>query len=175
MKVPSERQIETRPLTSEFFAEYGDIVERGDRFQFINDGACKRYNDLARLDFDSHGRIGISLFEAEIRTLPYELTMMERHPRGSQAFLPLSTASLLVIVASDIGGTPGVPEAFESLPHQGVNIHRDVWHGVLTPLSGSGLFAVVDWVGSYANLETHQFRQAFVVNRGQSIGGTENS
>ena len=92
-----------------------------------------------------------------MRTLPYTLSMMERHPQGSQAFLPLAYVPFLVIVAPDDGGVPGTPRAFISLPGQGVNYHRGGWHGVLTPLHAPGLFAVVDRIGAGVNLQEHHF------------------
>ena len=101
------------------------------------------------------GQAGISLFKAELRALPYEFSLLERHPDGSQAFLPMSMDPFLVVVAPDAGGVPGAPLAFLTKPGQGVNFHRGTWHGVLTPLTGPGLFAVVDRIGAGANLEEH--------------------
>ena len=130
--------------------------------RLINGGLCGRYHDLARLDF-CDGRAGISLFNAEPRRLPLSLDMMERHPEGSQAFLPMTPAPFLVIVAVDDGGIPGTPQPFLTAPGQGVNYRRNVWHGVLTPLSAPGLFAVVDRIGEGANLEEHWFDDPWVV------------
>ena len=150
-------QIRTRPLTTEAFAPFGDVLEaRGEPDRIINQGLCGRFHDLARLDF-SDGRAGISLFKAESRTLPMLLEMVERHPHGSQAFLPMSEECFLVVVAPDEGGRPGQPIAFITEPGQGVNYHRGVWHGVLAPLSAPGLFAVVDRIGEGANLVEHWF------------------
>ncbi len=141
-----------------------DIVEIGGHAgKTINEGRCWRYSDLAKLDFGASGRCGISLFKAELRTLPLRLDLMERHPFGSQAFVPMDRASLLVVVSADDGGRPGQPKAFVAGPDQAVNIHRNVWHGVLTPLSGSGLFAVFDWIGEDPNLEIHTFDQPFEI------------
>ncbi len=162
-----------RKLTAASFAEFGDVIELGDRPVLINDGKCERHSDLARLDFDPSGRGGISLFDSRIRTLPYEFRLMERHPLGSQAFLPLGCETLLVIAAPDLGDAPGMPLAFESSPFQGVNFRRGVWHGVLTPLSGRGLFAVFDWIGDAENLQTYQFSRSFRVVRQDSVGGSE--
>ncbi len=78
---------------------------------------------------------------------------MERHPEGSQAFLPMSAHGFLVTVAEDAGGKPGQPRAFLTEPGQGVNFHRGTWHGVLTPLKAPGLFAVVDRIGDTPNLD----------------------
>jgi len=83
--------------------------------------------------------------------------MMERHPLGSQAFLPMSQHPFLVAVASDAGGMPGTPQAFLTRPGQGVNYRAGTWHAVLMPLARPGLFAVVDRVGEGENLQEHWF------------------
>lgn len=153
--------IRIQPLTAEAFAPYGEVLDAsGAPDKLINQGLCGRYHDRAKLDFTQGGRAGVSLFQAELRRLPYRLEMMERHPLGSQAFLPMSMDSFLVIVAPDVGGRPGTPLAFLSAPGQGINFHRNTWHGVLTPLSGSGLFAVIDRIGEGENLEEHWFDEA---------------
>ncbi len=151
------RVLTVEPLTAAAFAPFGDVLDcEGDPDKLINQGLCGRYHDRAKLDFGD-GRPGISLFKAELRALPYTLDMVERHPDGSQAFLPMSMDPFLVVLAPDAGGIPGTPRAFLTAPGQGVNYHRGTWHGVLTPLSGSGLFAVVDRIGTGSNLEEHWF------------------
>ncbi|MGR3497615.1 MAG: ureidoglycolate lyase [Limimaricola soesokkakensis] len=151
-------EIRTEPLTREAFAPFGDVIEAaGAPDKIINAGLCGRHHDLARLDFGSDGRAGISVFDAKPRALPYTLDLVERHPDGSQAFIPLSLASFLVIVAPDEDGRPGRPRAFVTTPGQAVNLLRNTWHGVLTPLEAPGLFAVVDRIGPGANLEEYRF------------------
>lgn len=148
-------QIIAQPLTPEAFAPFGDLLDtEGAPDRLINAGKCGRYHDRARLDFGPGGRAGISLFDAEPRALPYVLDMVERHPEGSQAFLPMHRNPWLVIVA-EAGDTPGPVHAFLAAPGQGVNLHRGTWHGVLTPLAAPGLFAVVDRIGDTANLQEH--------------------
>ena len=157
-------RIRIEPLAAETFAPFGDVLDcAGDPDRLINQGLCGRWHDRARLDFGD-GRAGISLFRSEIRSLPYRLDMVERHPLGSQAFLPLSEHPFLVIVAPDDEGRPGAPRAFRTAPGQGVNYHRGVWHGVLTPLHAPGVFAVVDRIGAGANLEEHWFETPFEVS-----------
>ncbi|MDJ0627757.1 MAG: ureidoglycolate lyase [Rhodobacter sp.] len=156
--------IKVQPLTAQAFGPFGDVLDcTGTPDKIINQGLCGRFHDLARLDFGPGGRAGISLFQAELRRLPYRLDMVERHPDGSQAFLPMSQDPFLVIVAPDRGGSPGTPIAFLTLPGQGVNYHRRIWHGVLTPLSGSGRFAVIDRIGDTPNLEEFWFETPFMV------------
>jgi len=152
-----------QPLTKEAFAPYGDVIDTaGAPDKVINQGKCGRYHDRAAVDFNG-GRAGISLFKAEPRSLPFELAMVERHPDGSQAFIPMSEHGFVIIVAPDAGGAPGVPLAFESAPGQAINFHRGTWHGVLTPLSEPGLFAVVDRIGVGSNLEEFWFDTAYTV------------
>ena len=160
------RTIRISPLTAEAFAAFGDVLDcDGAPDKLINQGLCGRYHDRAHVDV-SDGRAGVSLFKAQLRSLPLSLDMVERHPDGSQAFLPMSQDPFLVIVAPDEGGRPGTPMAFLTSPGQGVNYHRNTWHGVLTPLAGPGMFAVVDRIGDGPNLEEHWFDAPYLVAQG---------
>ena len=160
-------EIVAGPLTAEAFAPFGDVLAcDGDPDTIINQGKCGRWHDRARLDFGD-GRAGISLFRAQKRTLPYTLDLMERHPLSSQAFVPMTQTSFLVCVASDEGGKPGGIHAFLTAPGQAINLHRNVWHGVLTPLTDPGLFAVIDRIGTEPNLEEHWVAEPVTVIAGR--------
>lgn len=157
------RDIKISPLTAAAFAPFGEVLEAvGAPTKIINQGLCGRHHDLANLDVVD-GRVGVSLFKSEARSLPYQLDMVERHPLGSQAFLPMTEDAFLVVVAPDEGGAPGRPLAFRTVPGQGVNFFRNTWHGVLTSLAPPGLFAVVDRIGEGANLEEHWFDVPYTV------------
>lgn len=143
------------PMTADAFAPFGDLLEaKGMPDKIINQGLCGRFHDRARMDF-SDGRAGISIFHAEKRDLPLKLDLVERHPDGSQAFVPMSHQPFLVVVAEDQNGTPQNIRAFLTEAGQAINIHRGVWHGVLTPLYDPGLFAVIDRIGEGPNLEEY--------------------
>jgi len=158
------QSIPIEPLTADAFLAYGDIIDAsGEPTVMINNGKCARYTDRAQLDFDSSGKAGISIFVGQPYVLPHTLSLVERHPLGSQAFIPMSDAPYLVIVAADNAGTPDTPRAFMAQRQQGVNIHRNVWHGVLTPLEQPAMFAVVDWIGGSSNLEEYLFDQPWRV------------
>ena len=154
------RQITAAPLTSDAFAPYGDVLDASGDFRLINDGWCQRHHDRARLDFGPEGRAGISIFQARPRALPYSFDLIERHPDGSQAFLPMTQHPFLVIVAD---GPQAIPRAFLTAPGQGINLHRGTWHGVLTPLHEPGLFAVVDRIGPTPNIEEYRYAQPWTV------------
>ena len=156
-------EVHAEPLTRDAFAPFGDVLEAsGPPDKWINAGFCARFHDRARLDFGT-GRAGISLFEAKPRALPYAFSLIERHPEGSQTFLPMSEHPFLVIVAADADGIPGHPRAFLTSPRQGISFLRGTWHGVLTPLHAPGLFAVVDRIGSGANLEEYSYPEDWIV------------
>ncbi|WP_299601573.1 ureidoglycolate lyase [uncultured Tateyamaria sp.] len=162
----SRFEIKAQPLTTEAFGPFGDVLDcAGDPDKIINAGLCGRYHDLAQLDFGD-GRAGVSLFKAEPRSLPYTLDLLERHPQGSQCFVPMSEHPFLVIVAPDEGGKPGTPQAFLTVPGQAINLHRGTWHGVLTPLHAPGLFAVIDRIGDGANLEEVHLNPSYTVSSG---------
>lgn len=157
--------IKIQPLTAETFAPFGDVLDvSGEPDKLINQGMCGRYHDRAKMDF-ADGRAGISLFKAKPRSLPMKLELVERHPDGSQAFLPMSEEPFLVVVAPDEAGKPGQPVAFITEPGQGVNYHRGVWHGVLAPISEPGLFAVIDRIGDGPNLEEHWFEHDIIIEK----------
>lgn len=160
------RRIRTEHLTAAAFAPFGEVLEaEGPPDRIINRGLCGRWHDRARLDFGD-GCAGISVFLAEARALPYALDLLERHPEGSQAFLPMHGHPFLVTVAPDAGGVPGTPRAFLAAPGQGINLRRATWHGVLTPLHAPGLFAVVDRIGPGANLQEHPLDPPWTVVAG---------
>lgn len=166
----SYHKIKAQLCTHENFTSFGDIIAlKGKADKIINQGKCERHHDLANLDIDiinhKDGKTGISVFKSQIRTFPYTLDMMERHPLGSQAFIPMCLNRFLVIVAEDEGGKPALPKAFLTQKGQGINIHRNVWHGVLTPIEGSGLFAVIDRIGEEPNLEEFWFDVPYIIEK----------
>lgn len=162
------RIITTETLTATAFAPFGDVLDAsGTPDKVINQGLCGRFHDRAKLDFGPDfgpgfggAHAGISIFQAQPRSLPYTLDLVERHPDGAQAFIPMSQHPFLVIVTTDPQATP---RAFLTNGAQGINLHRGTWHGVLTPLHAPGLFAVVDRIGPTPNLEEHSFSQPWTI------------
>jgi len=159
--------IEIQKMTAEKFKPFGDIIDFDRPPSFaINNGMCDRYHALAQTEVTgTNAQIIISLGRAKSYSLPLKLEMMERHPYGSQAFIPLQQAPFLVIVAADDGGQPATPNAFMTQAGQGINYHRNVWHAVLTPIDHSGDFLIVDRIGEENNLEEFFFNQPYLVQQ----------
>jgi ureidoglycolate lyase len=164
-EAPADRTLTAEPLAADAFAPFGDVIEaRGEPSFRINGGMCDRYHDVARLDFAGDGaRAGISLGYGRPYALPLALTLLERHPLGSQAWIPMTGDPFLVVVAPDAGGRPGSPRAFLTDGAQGVNYLRNTWHAVLTPLGRAAPFLIVDRVGPGNNLEEHRIDPPWIV------------
>ena len=143
------------PLTAAGFAPFGDVIEAGGDSRPINQGKGRRFPDLAQLDLDAeggHAAVSIVTCVAEARPVP--LRLMERHPLGTQVFMPLNGQRYLVVVAP-AGQAPGVSDfrAFVADGHQGINYHRGVWHHPMIALDADCAFVEVHRGGPGANCD----------------------
>jgi ureidoglycolate lyase len=151
------RKLTPEVLTKAAFAAFGDVVEIDGAGPIeINQGFARRFNSLANIDVTTDGAaVNISLFDARPRPQPIEIRLMERHPLGSQLFMPLQDKPWLVLVCADPGDTASY-RAFTATGRQGVNYARNVWHHPLLifgQVSGEAeRFMVVDRSGQ-GNLE----------------------
>lgn len=150
------KKLEIQPLTAKAFAPYGEMiaVDAATRHFSINGGNTERYHDLANLDPGPEGKLIVSIFRGQPRLLPFAVTMMERHPLGSQAFIPLGQHPYLIVVARP-GPQPGPDDlhAFLAQPGQGVNYATGVWHHPLLALNEISDFLVVDRSGPGNNCD----------------------
>lgn len=160
------KTIVAKPLTAEDFTKFGDVIQADGAQNFkINNGLCTRFHDLAKIETTGPGaRPLISMARGEPYALPLSLPMVERHPLGSQAFIPLSDNPFIVVVCEDNNGVPGIPRAFITSNRQGINYRQNVWHGILTPLHGISDFIIVDRGGDGNNLEEYFFDQPYLVS-----------
>jgi ureidoglycolate lyase len=147
------RQVVPQPLTAEAFAPFGEVIEASDRARQvpINYGYTTRFDDLARIDVGD-GQAVISLFRA-VPLEPPLLKVFERHPLGSQAFMPLSGRPYLVAVAPAGDLDPARIQLFRAAASQGVNYARGTWHHFLLALEGQSDFLVIDRAGPEANCD----------------------
>jgi ureidoglycolate lyase len=156
------------PITTERFAPYGDVIHAAPAtVQAMNDARFERFDDLARVDVDETegGRVAISIARSKTpTTLPHRFDMVERHPLGSQAFIPLAPFSFVVVVAPagesvDIGDL----RAFVTNGSQGINYHKGVWHMPLIATEGRQTFLVIDRVPGENNCEQVVFGESVVL------------
>jgi ureidoglycolate lyase len=147
------------PITPERFAPYGDVIHAtSDMNSAMNDARFERFSDLA--DIDAEGRkASISIARCRIATsLPYRFDMVERHPLGTQAFIPLSHFRFFVVVGPAAESVEAEDlEAFVTNGNQGVNYHRGVWHMPMIALEDGQEFVIVDRGADGENCDEHFF------------------
>ncbi|EED66314.1 ureidoglycolate lyase [Comamonas testosteroni] len=153
---PVLHRLSIQPLTAEAFSRFGDVIESAGHAPIqINHGMTERYHALAQVDTGgAEGHALINLFHALPYELPLRLEEMERHPLGSQAFVPLQETPFIVVVAA--AGESVQPcdlQAFVTNGRQGVNYHRGIWHHSLIALQASARFIVVDRGGPGHNCD----------------------
>jgi ureidoglycolate lyase len=164
-------RIVAQSLTREAFAEFGDVIDTDwDNHYPINNGKCERYHAISRAEAGGpNGHVLINIFKGIPYYFPLKLAMVERHPLGSQAFIPLSPRPFLVVVCHDTESGPGVPRAFLTKPRQGVNYPKNLWHGVLTPIGEPQDFLVVDRGGEGNNLEEFFFPEPYEIHLPEGV------
>lgn len=148
------RELSPEPLTAEAFAPFGSVIEASDSAVKleINQGHAIRYDCLALLDVADGGGVGaISLFRARPLADPV-LRSFERHPLGSQSFVPLGGHPYLVAVAPAGEFDASFIRLFRAEAHQGVHYGKGVWHHFLLVLEDSD-FLVVDRSGPGDNCD----------------------
>ena len=157
---PSElKQLDIQPLTKASFAPFGTVIEADGATQIdINQGTAIRFDAMAGVDVASgDGMPIISLFRGTRRPDPIKIHLLERHPLGSQAFMPLSQHDWLIVVAD--GNAAGDAPDFSTLTcfratgQQGVSYDRGIWHHPLLVLKPVQDFLVIDRQGEGHNLD----------------------
>jgi ureidoglycolate lyase len=146
--------VNPKPITKENFSKFGDVITTDDIKPLeINDGYAKRFDGIANLNTSKdNGETTICIFSALKRSFPMKIDMMEKHPLGSQAFVPMKETTFLVFVAPK-GAKPNLNEveAFIVPPGIGVNYNPGTWHFPLIATEDVN-FLVVDRKGSGENL-----------------------
>ena len=141
-------------ITKENFSKFGDVVTTDDIKPLeINEGYAKRFDGIANLNTSKdNGETTICIFSALKRSFPMKIDMMEKHPLGSQAFVPMKETTFLVFVAPE-GDKPNLSkaEAFIVPPGIGVNYNPGTWHFPLIATEDMN-FLVVDRKGSGDNI-----------------------
>ena len=146
------------PLSKQRFAPYGDVIESGaDNSAAMNAARFQRFDDLCDIDIAAGSHVAMSIARCRTPTsLPLQIDMLERHPLGSQAFVPLQHCKVVIVV-----GPPGESidvadlRAFVSNGRQGFNYRRGTWHMPLIALEAGQEFLIVDRAGPQPNCEEY--------------------
>lgn len=150
--------LKAEPLTRERFSPYGEVIETSrDTADAMNAARFQRFDDLCTVDLINEGQVAVSIARCRTPTsLPLRLDMVERHPLGSQAFIPLSPCKMVVVVAPPAESVDvSALRAFVSNGRQGINYHRGTWHMPLIAFDAGQEFLIIDRGGEESNCEQH--------------------
>ena len=152
-------------ITRENFAAYGDLISSDSIKPInINAGYAKRFDNLAKINTSKDkGETIVSIFSALKRSFPMKIDMMEKHPLGSQAFIPMKETTFLSFVAPP-GETPEINkiQSFIIFPKMGINYKPGIWHFPLISTEDTNFF-VIDRKGSGENLIIHKFEKEKII------------
>lgn len=159
------RELRAVPLTAERFAPYGQVIEDARSAETaMNDARFDRFDELC--DVDTDGSTAVSIARCRTPTvLPYRVDVVERHPLGSQAFVPLDGQTFVVVVAVP-GAAPDAAAlaAFVTNGRQGINYRRGTWHMPLIGLAGGQRFLVIDRSTEEPNCDVHRLAEPVLLD-----------
>jgi len=160
-----EKIIKPVKISRSNFSSYGDLISTDDIYPMnINEGYAKRFDNLANLDTSKDsGKTIVSIFSALKRTFPMKIHMMEKHPLGTQAFIPMKETTFLAFVAPS-GESPEIDkiQSFVIPPKRGINYKPGIWHFPLISTENIN-FLVIDRKGSGDNLIIHKFEKEKII------------
>lgn len=166
------RTLPIEPLTKAAFAPFGDVIEtEGSAHFLINNGSTQRFDRLADVQLGTEqDQAVISIFRARTLPMPLTVRMLERHPLGSQAFIPLLGNAFLIVVApaSAVPRSEDV-RAFISDGRQGINYHKGVWHHPVLALHDQDDFLIVDRKGLGNNCDEFFFEACDLLSLDPSL------
>ena len=156
-----ELVIKPKKIIKENFAKFGDVISTHNIIPVdINNGYAKRFDNLADINISkNNGTATVSIFSALKRSFPMKINMMEKHPLGSQAFIPMKETNFIAFVAPQ-GDKPEISkiESFVVSPGIGINYKPGIWHFPLISTENMN-FLVVDRKGAGNNLIIYNFEK----------------
>jgi len=157
--------IKPKKITKENFAKFGDVISTQNiKPMDINNGYAKRFDNLADINtLNNNGTASMSIFSALKRSFPMKIDMMEKHPLGSQAFIPMKETNFISFV-SPSGDKPDISkiESFVVSPGIGINYKPNIWHFPLISTENMN-FLVVDRKGAGDNLIIYNFEKEKII------------
>ena len=156
-----EKIIKPVPITKDSFIKFGDVIST-EKIEYleINNGFAKRYDNLIKINTSTKkGKTIASIFSAKKRLFPMKIDMMEKHPLGSQAFIPMKETSFFAFVAPK-GNRPNLKKikSFIIPKQTGINLNPGIWHFPLISTKNMN-FLVIDRKGKGKNLIIHKFKK----------------
>ena len=151
--------IQSQAISKEAFATFGELIDcKGATTYECNQGRAIRYHDLLKnIDVTAlSGRIGLSIYKSVASPIPFDIKVMERHPLGTQAFVPMTmnpNSRYLIAVAPAGELDVSCIAAFVVNGPIGVNYKKGVWHLPIVALDHEMDFLTLDRIGPEKNCD----------------------
>jgi ureidoglycolate lyase len=160
-------KIRVRPLTTEAFAGFGDVIAAdGSEGTSVNEGRARRYDATTYLCHETTASVpALAVYRVSPSTLPFKATLVERHPYSSQVFLPMTVGVILIAVAPDRDGVPELDkmQAFVSPGGMGIHYRAGVWHLPIASLGSEMTLAMLMWEGNRGDTVEHHLAQPILI------------
>jgi len=161
----AEIVLQAVPLTRERFMPYGEVIEASTlQGSGMNDARFDRFDDLCDVEIID-GQVSVSIARSRMASvLPYRIDMVERHPLGSQAFVPLEPCKMIIVVAPPAESVVAADlRAFETNGKQGINYRRGTWHMPLIAFESGHRFLIIDRAGDGPNCDEHDLDESVML------------
>ena len=155
--------INAENICARAFAPFGNLMRANGDATIINNGYAKRYAARAEINAAADGKARVHFFAPRARITPLPVTIMERHPRGAQCFVPMGGEQWLALVAEDGDNKPANPRAFNIGGDSGLQYGKNIWHCPLLSLSAQH-FAVADNGYGADDLQLHLLKEPVWLN-----------
>jgi ureidoglycolate lyase len=161
--------IKAEIITKEAFEPFGDLITfEGAQTFNCNQGRAVRYHDLAKsVDVtDEGGRAGLSIYRSVASPSPFKVEVMERHPLGSQIFIPMTMSPntrFLIAVAPCGELDLNQVRAFIVPGQQGINYKKGIWHLPIVALDQALDFLTLDRIGDHKNCDEVFLEEPYLV------------
>lgn len=162
----SARTLRPLPLTRERFLPFGEVIEaHATQRETMNAARFERFDDLCGIDVGADGQVRVSIARCRSATeLPYRFDVVERHPLGTQAFVPLAPVRFVVVVAPPGESVEAEDlQAFVTNGRQGINYRRGTWHMPLIAFEPGQEFLVIDRVADRPNCDEHTLDESVLL------------
>ena len=160
-------KIEIESINLDNFSEFGHIIHKDFAFEkiLINQSTTIRHHNISDLALNNEDGISaISIFSGSPRSIPIEIKIMEKHPIGSQSFLPVQNIDWLIVVSKEKNDMPDLDamRCFRIQGDVGITYKKNVWHHPLLVRKNQD-FWIVDRIkkdeNPSINLKEYHFKE----------------
>lgn len=146
------KALPAKPITQHLYQKYGDVIAPRKDIQPIraNLGTAQRFNHLAPLENlrGDKAKPNVCWFCCQpIKSFPFAVTLLERHPFSTQLFIPMKGEQRYLVVVCLGEGEPDLKtlQVFAVNNGAGITYRPGVWHHPILALTQPADFFCLVW------------------------------